>query len=59
MQIQVEVKNVYGNEIVYPVCNKAKTFARIAKTTTLTKDTLRLIKSLGYELKTITRELAI
>ena len=48
MQIQVEVKNVYGNQVVYPICPAAVWFARIAGTKTLTLDTLNCIKALGY-----------
>jgi hypothetical protein len=48
MQIQVEVKNVYGTQVVYPICPAAVWFARIAGTKTLTLDTLNCIKALGY-----------
>jgi hypothetical protein len=32
MEMIVEIRNVYGVEQVYPVCNKAKLFASIAGT---------------------------
>jgi len=48
MQIQVEVKNVYGNQVIYPVCDAAVWFAHIAGTKTLTRDALKGIKALGY-----------
>ena len=48
MRIIVEVKNVYGNQVVYPICSAAVWFARIAGTKTLTLDTLNCIKALGY-----------
>ena len=51
MQIQVEVKNVYGNQVVYPICSAAIWFARIAGTKTLTLDTLNCIKALGYAIE--------
>jgi len=50
MKIFVEIKNTYGNELVYPVCENAKAFARIAGTKTLSQKTLNEIKHLGYEL---------
>jgi len=50
MKIFVEIKNTYGNELVYPVCEKAQAFARIAGTKTLSQKTLEEIKNLGYEL---------
>ena len=46
--IQVRIKNVYGTDKVYPVCEKAMLFAGIAGTATLTDDTIRAIKTLGY-----------
>lgn len=46
--IKVEVRDVYGRQKVYPICENAKRFARIAGTTTLTFGTLKLIEELGY-----------
>lgn len=53
LTIEVRVKNVYGNESVYPVCERAKAFASIAGTSTLTSNTIRGIKSLGYIIQVI------
>jgi hypothetical protein len=50
MQIKVQIKSVYGRDTVYPACPDAGRFACIAGTTTLTDRTLRLIRSLGYEI---------
>ena len=30
MEIVIEIKNVYGVEMFYPICDKAKLFASIA-----------------------------
>lgn len=51
--IQVRIKNVYGTDKVYPVCDKAMLFAGIAGTATLTDDTIRSIKTLGYIIKVV------
>jgi hypothetical protein len=48
MELVVEIRNVYGVEQVYPVCNKAKLFASIAGTKTLTHKVMIDIASLGY-----------
>jgi len=50
-EIRVTVKNVYGTDKVYPHCEKARHFADIAGTTTLTRDTLRLVVLLGYQVR--------
>lgn len=52
MQIIVKIKNVYGNEVIYPVCEKAKSFAAIAGTKTLTRNNICHIKDLGYSITT-------
>jgi len=48
MTIKIEIKRVYGNVVAYPVCDKAKLFAAIAGTSTLTSAALKRIQSLGY-----------
>jgi hypothetical protein len=48
MEITVKLKNNYGQETIYPVCEKAKMFARLAGTKTLTDTALALISALGY-----------
>tara|TARA_R110000787_G_scaffold113047_1_gene222082 strand:+ start:321 stop:542 length:222 start_codon:yes stop_codon:yes gene_type:complete len=50
MEIIVEVKNVYGKPLVYPVSEEAKLFAIIAESKTLTPRVLKIIDSLGYEI---------
>lgn len=54
--IQVRVMDVYGKRVVYPVCDKAKVFASIADTKTLTETTLRCIRKLGYDINVIANE---
>lgn len=51
MKIQIEMKEVYGETKVYPVCEKAKLFARIAGTKTLTRPVLEDVERLGYQLE--------
>jgi len=48
MQITVEIKSQYGANVIHPVCDKAKTFAQIAGTKTLTRDAIQNIKALGF-----------
>lgn len=49
MKIAIQIRSVYGNTTAYPMCDKAKAFARIAGTKTLTREALRQIDALGYE----------
>lgn len=51
--IQITIRNVYGNEQAYPVCEAAKIFAEIAGSKTLTPATLRKIQSLGYTIEVV------
>lgn len=48
MEIKVQVRSVYGNDLVYPACPDAKRFADIAGTKTLGHGVLCLIEALGY-----------
>jgi hypothetical protein len=51
MEIDVTLKDCYGVSKVYPVCEKAKLFAKIAGTKTLTVDAIENIKLLGYTVR--------
>lgn len=51
MKITVRVRNIYGNRTIYPVCEAAQTFARIAGTQTLPFWVIDKIKSLGYAIE--------
>lgn len=54
--VHVRVMDVYGRQVVYPVCDKAKVFADIADTKTLTDSTLRCMRKLGYTIHVIPNE---
>lgn len=53
MAITVEVRNVYGQAKVYPVCAKAQQFAALVGTKTFTHRALCQIEALGYEIISI------
>ncbi len=46
--IRISPKDVYGNTLYYPVCDKAKAFAKLTQTKTLTPEHLRIIRALGF-----------
>ena len=52
MELIVEKKSVYGNQLIYPICNKAKLFANISGNKTLLPEVIECIKKLGYNLTT-------
>ena len=59
MQVTIEIKNIYGNETIYPVCDKALTFAKMLGQKTLTRKDLASIKALGFELSLKQPEFAL
>jgi hypothetical protein len=58
-EITIQIKDVYGQEKYYPMCEDSKVFARMVGTSQLTPNTIQLIKKLGYEVKVQQRQPAI
>ncbi len=52
MKLIVQIKNIYGVNRIYPVCEKSKTFSRIAGLKTLQSTTIDEIIKLGYKIYT-------
>tara|TARA_R100001163_G_C4963580_1_gene126386 strand:- start:512 stop:688 length:177 start_codon:yes stop_codon:yes gene_type:complete len=48
----VQIKNIYGVNRIYPVCEKSKCFSRIAGLKTLQPTVIDEIKKLGYKIET-------
>lgn len=59
LEIQILVRDVYGKRKFYPLCDKAKVFASIAGTTTLTEETLAKIDDLGYTIMVVHQQIKI
>ena len=51
MECIIEIKSVYGQDKVYPVCETAQIIASLSGTKTLTPETIALAKLLGYTFK--------
>lgn len=51
MFIIVKIKNNYGKDCIYPICDTAKVFAKLCGTTTLTQESIGMIRKLGYEIR--------
>ena len=50
-ELIVEKKNVFGQELVYPICENAKRFALLTGQTTLSSTSIIIIKRLGFTFK--------
>jgi hypothetical protein len=55
--VQVSIRHVYGNRLIYPVNEQATLFAKIAGSKTLTVAILDAIKALGYDIQVVTEAL--
>ena len=58
MKIQVKVKNVYGNDLVYPTCETGYKFAELLKVKSFNSQQINIIKKLGYVFDAATPVLA-
>lgn len=56
MKLQVEIKTVYGKDLIYPVCEKSKQLAKLLKTTTLTAEAVNVAKLLNVEFEVVTNK---
>lgn len=54
--IQVMFKTIYCQDLIYPVCEEAKTFAEMLKQKTLTDRDIQFIKRLGYTIEVVTNK---
>ena len=50
MEITVRRKTVFGNEVVYPVCDTAICLTMLGDTKTITPRQIGIIKALGYKI---------
>jgi hypothetical protein len=48
MQIEIEIKSVYGKETFYPACEHSKMLCKLMHTKTLTVEALATLKGSGY-----------
>lgn len=53
MCIQVTIKQVYGNDAIYPACDKSKAFAALLNQKTLTARDIEMIKRIGFTVEVV------
>lgn len=46
--LKLQIKSVYGNDLIYPICEQSKLFAQLINKKTFSYGDLRLIERLGY-----------
>jgi len=51
--VQIQVRNVYGNDLIYPINEAAKRFAAIAGKKTLASNDLANIRLLGFTVEQV------
>lgn len=57
MNILIEVRQVYGNTLYYPACEKAKAFCQLTNAKTLSQSAIAIIRRLGYDIEVVTPKL--
>ena len=56
-KIYVEIKNLYGVELIYPKCKKGWLFTKLTNKTCLTNREIDIIKTLNYNVEVIQKTL--
>jgi len=51
MDIYVEIKNVYGKDLVYPACKTSKLLCELTGTKTISRENIKVIMDLGYNIE--------
>ena len=51
LEIIVKLKNVYGNELVYPANDRAEMFLNLTGKKTFSRAELEILKKVGYVVK--------
>ena len=57
MTIQVNIKQVYGVERIYPVNDQAIILTQLTKKKTLDRADINLIKKLGYDVEVVAEKI--
>tara|TARA_R110000822_G_scaffold289775_1_gene411129 strand:+ start:226 stop:417 length:192 start_codon:yes stop_codon:yes gene_type:complete len=53
MKLSVELKAVYGRDLIYPACDQSQLIAELLNVKTLSLFHVRKLKALGYDFETI------
>ena len=54
--VKIEVRRVYGNDLVYPANEMAENFVRLTGQKTFSHSQLQVIKAMGFQIEQIIKE---
>jgi hypothetical protein len=57
--IEVEIRNVYGNDLLYPVNQTAKLFAEMLRVKTFNRHQIGIMRELGYTVGRVVAEVSL
>jgi hypothetical protein len=57
--IEVELRNVYGNNLMYPVNTTARIFAKMLGVKTFNRQQVQCMRDLGYTVGQVIGELSV
>lgn len=57
--VEVQIRSVYGNNLVYPINENAKIFARMLGVKTFNKSQVHGMRDLGYTVRHVVQEVVI
>lgn len=52
-ELKVKIKNVYGNDLMYPACSESQMFCDIANSKTITDSLKKILEKNGYKITSI------
>tara|TARA_R100001594_G_scaffold6369_1_gene18180 strand:+ start:339 stop:536 length:198 start_codon:yes stop_codon:yes gene_type:complete len=56
-KIRVQIRNVFGNDLIYPMCINSKRFTDLTGSKTLSRNNIKIIKELGFEVDVVAQEI--
>jgi|TARA_R100000008_G_scaffold35541_1_gene20190 hypothetical protein len=56
-KIRVQIRNVFGNDLIYPMCINSKRFTDLTSSKTLSRNNIKIIKELGFEVDVVAQEI--
>ena len=57
--IKIQFRNSFGMERIYPVCETAYQFTKLTGHKTMSREELKVIKTLGYEIEIVPADISL